>query len=388
MQTDRKMDEPTIPMRRLSDMLECSICMEVFRDPRSLPCIHTFCLKCIAALVKDKLPLDTATCPICRKEFTIPGKGVEDLPRNIFVTRVMSSGDLQQPADLSTKLCDMCGNEGGGEEVETNWDKTAVAFCLDCQENMCKTCSALHRKMKVTSSHRTINYGQSSDKLPLELKRPLNAYCDKHRDKRLEIFCHDCRTAVCMMCFILQHKDHKSAEIVEVAEEFRKKMARDSSAVGEVSTRLTHLIGVLDKDKETFVERVRRIEVDIRETADKLRSEIDIQEQQLTRELAAIKANRLKEVENLAQEIRQDVSMMDGLRKYCLEVIENGSDSDATREVNVVHERVVQMAKVDETIQQTVESLSFLDLHFERSDLGHNFIGQLIEYSPFRGIVG
>jgi len=26
---------------------ECAICKEVFTDPRVLPCVHTFCLKCI-----------------------------------------------------------------------------------------------------------------------------------------------------------------------------------------------------------------------------------------------------------------------------------------------------------------------------------------------------
>ncbi len=31
----------------LSDLLNCSMCLEPFRDPRALPCLHTFCLPCL-----------------------------------------------------------------------------------------------------------------------------------------------------------------------------------------------------------------------------------------------------------------------------------------------------------------------------------------------------
>ena len=29
------------------DMLSCSVCMEEYEDPRALPCLHTFCYKCL-----------------------------------------------------------------------------------------------------------------------------------------------------------------------------------------------------------------------------------------------------------------------------------------------------------------------------------------------------
>jgi len=58
--------------KELDDMTECSICTEVFTDPRVLPCIHTFCLKCLLNYGKDRQPGDHMPCPLCRKEFTIP----------------------------------------------------------------------------------------------------------------------------------------------------------------------------------------------------------------------------------------------------------------------------------------------------------------------------
>lgn len=44
----------------LTSSLKCSVCLELYTDPRVLPCLHTFCLKCIKGLRKEDSSL---TCP-------------------------------------------------------------------------------------------------------------------------------------------------------------------------------------------------------------------------------------------------------------------------------------------------------------------------------------
>ena len=58
---------------------KCPICQDDIKDPRLLPCIHTFCLECLERYCKDKLPGDDAPCPECRQEFRIPKVGVAGL---------------------------------------------------------------------------------------------------------------------------------------------------------------------------------------------------------------------------------------------------------------------------------------------------------------------
>jgi hypothetical protein len=67
----------------LNPQLECSVCYQMFTDPRILPCGHTFCLKCLQDIVKavesnsHKIP-----CPTCRAEFQVGSQNLQDLPKN------------------------------------------------------------------------------------------------------------------------------------------------------------------------------------------------------------------------------------------------------------------------------------------------------------------
>ncbi|XP_076152606.1 zinc-binding protein A33-like [Alosa pseudoharengus] len=47
------------------DNLACPICCDIFRDPVTLKCSHSFCQECLQKYWQD---LDVLLCPVCRKE--------------------------------------------------------------------------------------------------------------------------------------------------------------------------------------------------------------------------------------------------------------------------------------------------------------------------------
>ncbi|KAJ7154565.1 hypothetical protein C8R46DRAFT_1117758 [Mycena filopes] len=55
-------------------MTNCSICLEAFTSPVSLPCGHVFCRECIRRTVdavKSRATTTTHLCPTCRKPYSI-----------------------------------------------------------------------------------------------------------------------------------------------------------------------------------------------------------------------------------------------------------------------------------------------------------------------------
>ena len=85
----------------LSDLLECSVCLEQLSHlNKVLPCQHTFCTQClkVTSYQLDHQPLSSLSiliqdvynkrqkleCPECRKEVT---DSIDSLPPNILANR-------------------------------------------------------------------------------------------------------------------------------------------------------------------------------------------------------------------------------------------------------------------------------------------------------------
>ncbi|XP_008064032.1 E3 ubiquitin-protein ligase SH3RF1 [Carlito syrichta] len=75
----------------LLDLLECPVCLErLDASAKVLPCQHTFCKRCLLGIVGSRHEL---RCPECR---TLVGSGVEELPSNILLVRLLD-GIKQRP---------------------------------------------------------------------------------------------------------------------------------------------------------------------------------------------------------------------------------------------------------------------------------------------------
>ena len=79
----------------VSNITECGICKDVMRCPKILPCVHTFCLKCLEQYGRNKRPNGVMSCPVCREEFQVPSGGISALPANFFIARLL---EAQQPS--------------------------------------------------------------------------------------------------------------------------------------------------------------------------------------------------------------------------------------------------------------------------------------------------
>ena len=53
---------------KLTVHFECAVCMEQFKEPKVLPCLHTYCKMCLQELLKDQGSDYVINCPECRQE--------------------------------------------------------------------------------------------------------------------------------------------------------------------------------------------------------------------------------------------------------------------------------------------------------------------------------
>jgi len=115
---------------------KCPICQEDVKDPRLLPCIHSFCLECLENYCRSesKLPGDDVPCPECRHEFQIPEDGVAGL--------TVRTHDKESAHSASP------GHQGGDHYCIEHRERVKI-YCFDCQKNMCSMCYyELHKNNK------------------------------------------------------------------------------------------------------------------------------------------------------------------------------------------------------------------------------------------------
>ena len=188
-----------------SDLTTCPICCEVFDVPKSLPCLHAFCLKCLQSHFKDKCPGDEVPCPMCRKKFQIPSDGLVGLQHHFFIQQLV---DVRKASseELGEVPCEVCS-----EESEEDLDKIPIAtiYCVDCSQKLCDQCSRPHRRWK-GGGHLIKPLGAEVEQELIKLR---GSSCDKHKDKQVELYCSDCNQNICLMCSAVKHRNHNSVEI-------------------------------------------------------------------------------------------------------------------------------------------------------------------------------
>ena len=185
-------------MQKLSDQLSCSVCLEEYRKPRVLPCLHVFCEACLEKLVGTRRDKMTAPCPNCRKPAPLPKGGVSSLPSAFYIQHIFEAREaLEKVHNPKKAQCDKCG-EG---EVQ--------GFCRDCGQFICQLCLDMHRKWKEFNSHEisSLNDVQETASKMVTPKK-VTTMCHKHTTEPIKIYCETCDELICRDCTVKTHKDH------------------------------------------------------------------------------------------------------------------------------------------------------------------------------------
>ncbi|XP_078662298.1 uncharacterized protein LOC144906159 isoform X2 [Branchiostoma floridae x Branchiostoma belcheri] len=91
-QATRGREETSMAAAQLSEIkadLTCPICTNVLREPKALPCLHTYCRSCLLQLEANASQTGRFPCPECRQMVILPERGVQGLPTNFMVANVL-----------------------------------------------------------------------------------------------------------------------------------------------------------------------------------------------------------------------------------------------------------------------------------------------------------
>ena len=240
----------SIATQKLEDQLTCPVCLDQFTDPRTLPCLHSFCAKCL-----QKLPLETdkggdghfLTCPTCRTKAELPQQGMTGFHKAFHLKSIEEVHHLMKKVHVSggeEKVCDKCKKED------------STGYCSECEQFLCNSCDDVHRKWGPTLSHKLMSLSEIFKVIQtFSVKPDLLASCSSHK-KPLELYCVTCEEPICNHCSVKNHKGHNHDLITDVYEESK----------GEIQSSLEQLeekIGEVNDVKENVLAGQENIQLKV-----------------------------------------------------------------------------------------------------------------------------
>ena len=166
--------------------LTCSVCLEDFKQPKVLPCCHTFCKGCLERILEKSGQKGSLICPQCRAEHSVPVGGTGAFSTDFTVLQAFRKHSLT----AKRMSCGMCSSQ----------DAPPASFCEECEEYLCEYCNGAHRRMKLFTDHNVV--ALSEFKLESFNPKPKVYYCQQHPQNVVQLFCETCNQLLCGNCVV------------------------------------------------------------------------------------------------------------------------------------------------------------------------------------------
>ncbi|KAM8853476.1 tripartite motif-containing protein 3-like isoform X1 [Synchiropus splendidus] len=285
----KRENSSTSPVVRQIDkqFLVCSICLDHYHNPKVLPCLHTFCEKCLQNYIPPQSL--TLSCPVCRQTSILPEKGVAALQNNFFITNLMEV--LQRDPECS--------------RIEA--------------------CNVLESASAATAC------------------QPLS--CPNHEGKVMEFYCESCETAMCLECTEGEHREHVTVPLRDVLEQHKSALKNQLDTVRNRLPQLTAAIELVNEISKQLTDRKNGAVTEISNTFDELEKALHQRKTALITEVENICSAKQKVLQAQLASLLQGKENIQSSCNFTEQALSHGSATEVLLVQKQMGERVSALAR-------------------------------------------
>ena len=363
----------SIALKKLEEQLTCAICLDLYTNPKTLPCLHSFCQQCL-----EGLPLDPQgdnnfiSCPTCRHHTQLPQPtGTTEFPAAFQIN------NLKEVYNLMTKV-------SGHQEVTCDNCTTTntTGYCKDCTKFLCPKCIDVHKNWAPFADHKITSLDEvvvSASKL---LPEKQEIKCSKHK-KPLEIFCGTCEELICRHCTVRIHKDHDYDLVSDYYSKHCQKLKTSLTSVNDKITAVTDVLTALTDRENEIREQGEIVKEEIHVMVEEMIDILRQSERQLTRNVDTVTGSKLQVLSEQKKSAEMRLSQLKDCQQFVEQSLEMGSPQEvvtSTKQMMKHMSHVTQQVNIEE-----FNPREKANLHFKRDsnivDTLHH-IGDIICLSP------
>ncbi|XP_066303207.1 uncharacterized protein [Branchiostoma lanceolatum] len=364
-------------MEALESELLCPVCLDHFKSPLLLPCLHSVCSKCAEGILvhpngdpmskigaasdyRDE-PRSSLKCPSCRHEIILDGRGLDGLKRNLILENIIER--YKQATSVSNF-------PGGGKKVvpcdvcRSDPPKPAVKSCVKCELSYCETC------LKLT--HPTTRTGKTAfadHKFVVPTVDPQTKVlmCTEHREEKVNLFCVTDDTPVCSLCKLVgRHKEHEVKPLEITYNEQKEKLAKDVQELVGINTEMVHYIAKLRSLCEMVEQNFSKMEASVKDEFSRLRMIVDEREKAMVGKLHDEKERRVEDRKQQVAVYRKTLEGTTAAVTYAQEALKEPNEGCFLQTSKAIRKRVRMAVDSAPSLQSSTELVDQLQLkHFQ-----------------------
>lgn len=268
--------------------LICSICLDRYENPKVLPCLHTFCERCLA----NYIPAHSLTlsCPVCRQTSILPERGVAALQNNFFITNLMDV--LQRTPDK-------------------------------------------HSPQTTTLNHiSSVGPGQLLS-------------CPNHGGSVMEFYCPPCETAMCQECTSGEHGEHPTVPLKDVVEQHKASLQDQLCSVKKRLPEIDSALLTLSEILQQLTNQKSSIEEDIHSTFDELQKTLNVRKSVLLMELEVNYGLKQKVLQAQLDSLLRGQEGINSSCNFTEQALSHGTEAEVLLVKKQMSERLIELANQD-----------------------------------------
>ncbi|XP_059202675.1 E3 ubiquitin-protein ligase TRIM39-like [Centropristis striata] len=326
------------------DHFLCSICLDVFTSPVTIPCGHNFCKNCITENWRINRK---GQCPMCKKFFD----KMPELHVNTFISEMASQfrqsalKKALEEAGLGEVPCDVCI----GVRLK------ASKSCLVCLASYCETHLERHQTVAGLKRHTLID--------PLDNLE--DRVCTKH-NKLMELFCKTDQVCACQFCAESEHATHdvvlleeesegKKTELGKTEEEFQQLIQQRHLKIQELRHAANLSKGAADKETADGVQVLAALTQFVETGLSELIEQINKKQKNTAKQVGDFIGELEQEISELMRR-KAELKQLSGSKDH-LHLIQSFSSLNASRPTKDLTNISVPLPSYEGTVARAVASL-------------------------------